>query len=165
MKKLKSSTDHFTGREREALTGIRKQLAREVQPLLVLYLGGLATTTLRRNFSAIGHNTTDFHLSCELLVVMPNEAPLLSDRNQIRTMERRLLHHAEVRLLVYSADKLAEMLSAGSHPWVNLHRQAIIMYEQDGMFGKIMRRIQSAGGDVEAVADVAAKSVPVSSVL
>ncbi len=167
MKKLKSSTDHFTGREREALTGIRKQLARELQPLLVLYLGSLAVTLLRRNFSAVElHGATDFHLSCELLVVLPEGAPLLRDKAKLRALERRLLVHGEVRLLVFSPSELVRELSSGSHPWVNLRSHAIVMYEQDGTFQQVMRAVQSPGSGAEApVVAAGAARAPVTSVL
>ncbi len=145
MKKLKGSIDHFTGREREALNGVRKQLVKQLQPLLVLYLGSLATTTLRRNMSVVErHPATDFRLSCELVVILPEGATLLNNLSALRALERSLSAHASVRLLALTREGLVHQLASGSHPRINLHSEAIVLYERDGVLGKVVQEVASA---------------------
>ncbi len=142
MKKLKSSIDHFTGREREALNGVRKQLVKQLQPLLVLYLGSLATTTLRRNLSVVEqHPATDFRLSCELLVVLPEGATLLNNLSALRALERSLSAHASVRLLALTHEGLVRQLASGAHPRINLHSEAIVLYEREGVLKRVMQAV------------------------
>ncbi len=146
MKKLKSSIDHFTGREREALNGVRKQLVKQLQPLLVLYLGSLATTTLRRNLSVTEqHPATDFRLSCELLVVLPEGTTLLNNLSALRALERSLSAHASVRLLALTREGLVRQLASGRHPRINLHSEAIVLYEREGVMQKVMQEVASTG--------------------
>ncbi len=144
MKKLKSSIDHFTGREQQALHGICKHLKEALQPLLVLYLGSLATTTLRRNLSSIEKNAMDFRLSRELLVVLPEGAPLLSDRAGLRLLEQSLSPHAHVRLMLQTPEGLVRQLSSGRDARVNLHSQAIVLYERAHTLQKIIQRVADA---------------------
>ncbi len=146
MKKLKSSTDHFTGRERHALHHIKNRLAGLLQPQLILYLGSLATTTLRRNLSAIDNNhATDFRLSCELLVVLPSGAPLLSDRAGLRAVEAQLNRLGNVRLMALSPEGLASALQSGSHPRLQLHGDAIVLYEKGHALQKIVQQVADGG--------------------
>ena len=144
MKKLKSSTDHFTGRERHALHHIKNRLAGLLQPQLILYLGSLATTTLRRHQSAVTRQATDFRFSCELVVVLPSGSPLLSDRSGLRVVEGQLGALGDVRLLALSAEGLASALQSGRHPRLQLHGDAIVLYEKDHTLQKVVALVQAA---------------------
>jgi len=139
MKKLKNSTGHFTGREQEALHGIRRQLANEVQPLLVLCLGSMATTTLRRNLSTLPkHPATGFRFVCELVLVLPEGANLLKDRAALRALERRLAHHAEVTLEVLTPEALAAQLASGRDARIHVHSDAIVRSGNAGQEGSAL---------------------------
>jgi len=129
---------------------IRKQLTQSLQPLLVLYLGSLATTTLRRNLSAVENNATDFRFCCELLVVLPADAPLHGDRQGLRTLEARLSAHASVRLLLRTPEGLAQELSTGRHPRISLHSHAIVLYERDHTLEQIVQQVQAAADAAKA---------------
>ncbi len=161
MKKLKSSTDHFTGREREALHGIRRQLSDEVRPLLVLCLGSMATTTLRRNLSAVSKAAaTDFRFVCELVLVLPEGANLLKDRAGLRALERRLSRHADVRLVALTPEGLAVQLASGRNARINVHSDAIVLYERDGTLGKVVQMVAERATTVPYRNDEIASAAP-----
>src|SRR5690606_35951368 len=78
---------------------------------------------------------------CELVLVLPEGANLLKDRAGLRALERRLSRHADVRLVALTPEGLAGQLASGRDARINVHSDAIVLYERDGTLEKVVQMV------------------------
>jgi len=143
--KIRKSIDHFTGKEQSALLRIRNAITDTIQPELLFFLNSQAFTSLRRDYLMKDRRTENFHLSCTLLAIVPEQ----QDEGLIATLETQLLSFGKVNLIVYPMERFVLELQNKTFFLPTIYRHAILLFElEKGCFQEALRLIYPPSSNV-----------------
>lgn len=139
--KIRKSIDHFTRREQNALLHIRKKVVEALQPQLLFFLNSHFLTSLRRDYLAKDRRTEVCYFSCDLLTILPDNAPLLQDDTVMQELESKLLPLGKVNLITYPMERFVLELQNKTFFLPTIYRHAILLHEHGDCFQKTLRSI------------------------
>ncbi len=133
--KIRKSIDHFTGKEQNALLHIRKVITDTLHPELLFFLNSQAFTSLRRDYLVRDLRSENFHFSCCLLAIVPEQ----QDEGLISELESSLLSFGKVNLIVYPMERFVLELQNKTFFLPTIYRHAILLFEQQkGCFRSVL---------------------------
>lgn len=127
--KTKTSISHLTGKEQNALHCIKKKIIEHLPPLLIFCFNSNITQSINRSSFTSKLREEDWNFSCNLLIVVPNDATIGNDTK--KEVEELVEQFGKVNAFIHPLDFVIQQLKDGNLFFTWVRRNAIILYNKD----------------------------------
>lgn len=139
--KTHTSISHFSGREQQALLGLKNKLVELYKPLFIYLIGCSSSSCLTRNCFNNPKNETEWSLSSDLLLILPEGAVVSG--NHMEELKYMNKDYRKVRLIVHPINFFEKQLKDYSLFFCWIQHRAIVLYKKDTFNKNLLEPVQN----------------------
>lgn len=127
--KTRTSINHLSGMEQNALRSIKKKIVERLSPLLIFCFNSSATQSVNRNCFSSDDRTEDWYFSCDLLIVVPDDLAIDSDTK--KEVEESVEHFGKVRAFIHPLDFVVQQIKEENLFFAWVQCIGIVLYDKN----------------------------------
>lgn len=127
--KTRTSINHLSGMEQNALHFIKKKMVERLSPLLIFYFNSESIQSVNRNCFSSNDRTVDWTFACDLLIVVPNELAVSGDIK--KEVEKSVEHFGKVRAFIHPLDFVVQQLIEENLFFAWVRCIGIVLYDKN----------------------------------
>lgn len=137
-----TSISHFPGPQQQALLRLKNQIVKSYKPLIIYYVDGGNHHQTSWNCFSHPRNRTEWHFSCDLLLVLP-EGETLSEAELKTSKFEGMDDNITVNLRVHPIDFVQAQLQEYTLYFCWVQRRAIVLYENNNACQKLPEPVRN----------------------